>query len=269
MILTVNISNRILSFALFDGSADASEACPVATAGLATHPTRTADEYAVLLRAILGEAAVSHIRMAMLSCVVPSLTDVVKCAVLQLCPSAVCLTVGAGLRSGLTLRTDSPADLGADLVALASGAVCLQKPPFLVLDCGAVTTLSAVGAGKNGAEFLGCTILPGPSLGADALKLYAAQLPNVALTRPAHAIGKNTGDSIRSGLLLGYAAALEGLAAGLEAEMGEQHLPIILTGEGAELLPELSRQTKRDVHLIHRGLYRLALLNDGKSGRRG
>lgn len=269
MILTVNISNRVLSFALFEGGREPADAVPTASASVAAQPARTADEYAVLLRAMLGAEAVSRIRMAILSSVVPSLTDAVKCAVHRLCPSAVCLTVGAGLRTGLTLRTDAPADLGADLVALASGALTLQKPPFLVLDCGAITTLSAVGAGKNGAEFLGCAILPGISLGADALKLYAAQLPNVALTAPVRAIGKSTGDSIRAGLFYGYTAALEGLVARLEAEMGAHGLPVIVTGDESGLLPALASKTQRDAHLIHRGLYRLALQNDGKSGRRG
>ncbi len=270
MILTVTVDNRAISFALFSGDAEPAQATPVATACFAAHPARTADEYAGLLATALAhKVGAVRVKTAILASVVPSLTEVIKDAISQVSPDTVCLTVGAGLRSGLILRTDTPAELGADLVALAAGALALCKPPFLVLDSGAVTTLSAVSAGKNGAEFLGCAILPGPALCADALKVYAAQLPHVALSRPARAIGANTGDSIRAGVVLGHGAAVEGLACRLEQEMGECDLPLILTGESAQMLSFSRRRVTYDAHLAHRGLYRLAGLNANKSGKRG
>ncbi|MBE6703618.1 MAG: type III pantothenate kinase [Ruminococcaceae bacterium] len=269
MILTATVGNRTISFALFKESDDPKAAKPLATARIAAQPPRTADEYAALLAAILAQSVPqAAIKIVIVASVVPSLTQDVINAVGQLYPQAVCLTVGAGLRSGFVIRTDLPAELGADLVALTVGALALREPPFLVYNCGAVTTLSAVGKGKGTPEFLGCAILPGPLLCADALKLHAAQLPNVALTRPNAAIGKNTGDSMRSGLLLGHAAALEGLAKAFEREMGETVSAVIVTGESAEIaLPLLERTVEHDEWLAHRGLLRLAQLNGQKSGK--
>ncbi|MBQ8356588.1 MAG: type III pantothenate kinase [Clostridia bacterium] len=266
MILTVMIGNRTISFALFEEGSEATAARPGTTFGIAAHPTRTADEYAALLSAMLHQKAPeAHIGCAIIASVVPPLTGEICRALHSLDADIVCLTVGAGLRSGLTIRTDAPADLGADLVAMAAGALALQKPPFLVLNCDAVTTLSAVGVGKDAPAFLGCSILPGPALSVDALRSHAAQLPAVALSHPNRAIGTNTGDSVRAGILLGHAAAIEGLIARFEAEIGTGPLPVIVTGEGAEsILPLLGHMVTFDGDLAHRGLYRLALLNARK-----
>ena len=184
----------------------------------------------------------------------------------MLYPDALCLTVGAGLKTGLTIRTDAPAELGADLVAMAAGAVHLQKAPCLVLNCGDVTTLSAIGRGKDAPEYLGCAILPGASLGVQALKEQAALLSTVALTKPQHAIGKNTGDSVRAGMLLGLAAAIDRLICDFRAEIGAKELPVIATGEEAELvLPLLQHTCRYEGELAHKGLSRLALLNERKN----
>ena len=264
MILTVLADNRRISFAFFDKN-DA-KTTPLCTFSLSAHPARTADEYAALLEAFSKRAAISTPRLAILGCVVPPLTDELCRAVKLLFGNISCLTVGAGLRSGLTLRTDAPAELGADLVAMAVGATALQKPPFLVLHCGEVTTLSAVAAGKDAPTYLGCAILPGATLCAKSLKEDAAQLSTVALSKPAHAIGKNTADSVRAGVLFGHAAAIEHLIAKFETEMGEENLPVIATGEEADLiLPLLGRSTQKADALAHIGLCKIALLNEKKT----
>ncbi len=266
MILTAIVSNQILSFALFENGGAEDVRMPLATVRLAAQPMRTTDEYAALLDAMLSQKNDNvDVKISMIASVVPSLTEAVTAAIRQLYPDSVCLSVGAGLRTGFTIRTDAPGELGADLVALTSGALTLCEPPFLVLDRGAVTTLSAVGKGKSAPEFLGCAILPGPTLCAEALKLYAAQLPNVSLQHPASAIGTNTGDSMRAGLMMGGMAAIEGLVRAFCDEMKAEKLPLIVTGEGAE---EIARRmaARCDAHLAHRGLCRLALLNARKSG---
>ena len=268
MILTVSGDNSIVSFALFEKGQEPHCAAPLSVFRVAAVPLRTADEYAVLLSSMIDRLPEKPtVQIAMIASVVPALTQELCRAIKLLLPQTACLTLGAGLRSGLTIRTETPADVGADLVAMAAGAAALQKPPFLVLHCGAVTTLSAIGEEKNGPAFLGCSILPGPSLGLDALKNRAALLPTVLLSRPRRAIGSTTGDSIRSGLLLGHAAAIKGLIAHFERELGGEKMPVIATGEEAELLlPLLEHDIRFDEQLTHRGLYRLALLNSKKSG---
>lgn len=268
MILTALAGNQTVSFALFRRDAEPCHATPAVTLQMAAQPTRTADEYVALLSAILSQKNITpSVKIGIVASVVPQMTETVTKAIHQLFPDRTCLSVGAGLRTGFTIRTDIPAELGADLVALTAGALTLQQPPFLVLDCGAVTTLSAVAAGTNGPEFLGCAILAGPALCADALKQRAAQLPYVSLTRPFSAIGKNTADSLRAGLLMGHAHAVRGLAEQMAEQMGQKTLPLVVTGEGAgPIWPMLKCATVQDAHLAHRGLYHMALLNEKKSG---
>ena len=265
MILTVTVGNRTLSFAY----CKAENARPGAVFRISASPARTAEEYAALI-ATLSERALPKAapRVAILASVVPALTGEIVRAIRQLYPAIPCLTVGAGLRSGLTIRTDTPAELGADLVACAVGAACLQKPPFLVLCCGDVTTLSAIGNENGTPAFLGCAILPGAGISMSCLKDSAALLSTVSLTPPAHAIGKNTADSLRSGLLRGQAAAITALAQDFAAEMGATVLPLIVTGEEAPtLLPLLAKDTRFESELAHIGLCRLAALNAQKAGR--
>lgn len=264
MTLTVTIGNRTLSFAYCHNENEP----PCAVFRIAASPARTAEEYAALIGA-MAERALPNAAptVAIIASVVPPLTDEITAAIRLLYPDVTCLTVGAGLRSGLTIRTDSPAELGADLVASAVGASLLQKPPFLVLSCGDVTTLSAVGEEKSTPTYLGCAILPGTGLGMTALRERAALLSTVALSRPAHAIGKNTADSVRAGLLLGQAAAIARLIADFTSEMGAEHLPVIATGEEAELLlPLLPPYVRFERELAHNGLCHLAALNARKSG---
>ncbi len=264
MILTVLADNRRISFAFFDKNDTKLD--PLATFSLASAPARSADEYAVLLESFYKRAACKAPQSAILACVVPPLTDELRRTVALLFGDIPCLSVGAGLRSGLSLRTDAPAELGADLVAMAVGAAAMQKPPLLVLHCGDVTTLSAVGAGKDAPNYLGCAILPGASLCVGSLKDEAALLSTVALSNPTRAIGQNTGDSVRAGVLLGHAAAIERLIADFEAEMGEQALPVIATGEETDLVvPLLRRPVQKQETLAHKGLFKIALLNEKKS----
>ncbi|MBQ8342039.1 MAG: type III pantothenate kinase [Clostridia bacterium] len=268
VILTVNIGNGSVSFAVYEKGQEPRTARPLSVFRIAALPARTADEYAALLSAMIARLHRElTVETVVLSSVVPALVGEIRGAVWMLFPHATVLTVGAGLKTGMTIRTDSPADLGADLVAVAVGAAALQPPPFLVLDCNAVTTLSAVGAGKDSPAFLGCAILSGPALSAEALKAKAALLPDVLLTAPKAAIGTNSADSVRAGLLFGHAAAIEGLITRFEGEMGGEPLPLIVTGEGADaLLSVMKRQTLCDKELVHRGLYKMAVLNERKSG---
>lgn len=264
MILTVLADNRRISFAFFDKNDKKSD--PLSTFSLSSVPARTADEYAVLLESFHKRAACAAPQSAILACVVPPLTDELRRAVTLIFGDIPCLSVGAGLRSGLSLRTDAPGELGADLVAMAVGAATIQQPPFLVLHCGDVTTLSAVAAGKDAPCYLGCAILPGATLGATSLKQETALLSCVALSSPVHAIGQNTGDSVRAGVLLGHAAAIERLIADFEKEMGAAQLPVIATGEEAELvLPLVRRRVTKVDTLAHKGLCRIAALNEKRT----
>ncbi len=267
MIVTAILDNRSISFAMFLPDESVEKTTPAASFRIAAYPARTADEYEALLASMpawrLTEA--HDVEAVVLASVVPALTDELRAALARLLPQAACLVVGAGLRTGFTIHTDSPAELGADLVANVSGALTVLKPPFLVLHCGAVTTLCAVDGGEESPLFAGCCILPGLSLNAAALRDGAALLSAVSLSAPRRAIGTNSADSMRAGLVFGHVAAIRGLIARFEEELGKKNLPIAVTGEEAELLLPLAElHASCEKHLAHKGLYRIAVLNTAK-----
>lgn len=267
MIVTAILDNRAISFALFLPDESIEETTPAASFRIAAFPARTADEYEALLASMPAwRLTETHdVEAVVLASVVPVLTEQLRTALCRLLPHAACLTVGAGLRTGFTIRTDSPAELGADLVANVSGALTVLKPPFLVLHCGAVTTLSAVDGGEESPAFAGCCILPGLSMNAAALRDGAALLSAVSLSAPRRAIGTNSADSMRSGLVFGHIAAIRGLIARFEDELGRNDLPLVVTGEETELLlPLADWNALCEEHLAHKGLYRIAVLNTAK-----
>lgn len=263
MILAVDIGNRTVALGLFareDGVGNE----PLAVFRMAADERRTADEYAAMLAAILSQRACDRtVTGVVIGSVQPKLTNVLSAALRVLFPAVRQLTVGAGLRTGLTIRTDDPASLGADLVANAVGAAALLPPPFLVLDCGSAITLSAVVAEQGTPVFLGCAILPGIAVSAEALVKEAAQLFDVALTAPSRAIGTDTAASMRAGVLMGQAAAIDGLVARMEREVGQGSLPIVATGADATaLLPLCTCRAHFDGELTLKGLYRIAMRNE-------
>jgi type III pantothenate kinase len=122
-----------------------------------------------------------------------------------------------GERYGIAVRYDPPRAVGADRLANAIAAVRLATPPIVVVDFGTATTFDAIGPGPS---YLGGAILPGIQVSADALSRNTAKLPQIELTAPGHAIGTNTTEAMQSGLMLGYAGAIESLIARFRAELG-------------------------------------------------
>lgn len=206
-----------------------------------TSEARSADEYAVLFDSLLrmhgiGKQAVTG---AILSSVVPGMTHRVADAV-RLVFGVSAMIVGKGLHTGFPIRTDSPAEVGADLIANAAAVLEKFGAPAIILDFGTATTLSVIDASR---AFVGGCILPGVAVSLSAMRDSAAQLPGVALENTPPVLGKNTADSMRSGLIFGSAAAADGMIDRLARETGispdRGHL--IATGGLAPLIvPHLS-----------------------------
>lgn len=257
MLLAVSITSRAVEIGCVNGEG----VC--ATLSLSADKGRSADEYALLLRDLLAFHGyeVSDFSHAMLSSVEPSLTDTVREA-LSLTLGARVFTLGAGSKTGLSIRTDDPAELGSDLVAAAVGALSLYPPPLFLVSFGTATVLSAID--RNGA-FIGCAIAPGLSVASSALADEAALLHAVTAKAPAAAIGKNTEDSLRSGAVLGAAAMIDGLLSRMEAEMGEEGVPVIASGKLSDaIMPHTLRPFEQRDDLVFLGLYEI----DKKSKKR-
>ncbi|MBP7262849.1 MAG: type III pantothenate kinase [Spirochaetia bacterium] len=190
---------------------------------------RTEDEYAFLLNAALDKAGPGlRPDRAWLSSVVPGLTPVLKEAV-RLAFGLDVTVVGPGVKTGVKIRVDQPAELGSDLVCQAAAGYALAGGACLVVDFGAALTMAAVN-GKG--EFMGAAIAPGLETAATALRRTAAQLPEVRLEASDKAIGRNTPDAVRSGLILGYTGLVERLAERMRLELGED---AALIGSGDKL----------------------------------
>jgi type III pantothenate kinase len=227
MLLCIDIGNTNIKLGLFEGDKVR------AHWRIATERARLADEYAMLLLDLFRAQqihldAVSGIA---LSSVVPTLTpefaDLAK-RYLHQTP----LVIGPGVKTGMNIRTDHPAEVGADLIVQSVAARALYGAPVIVIAFGTATTFSAVAASG---DFVGVAIAPGVGTSAEALFRFAAKLPQVELARPPHAIGKNTVHSMQAGLVFGYAGLVEGIVKRMRAELGGA-ARVVATGGLASLI---------------------------------
>lgn len=258
MILTVNVGNKNIAFALFkNDSFDV-----ITKFNVSAQKNRTADEYTVTVKQLLDFSGIdiSAVDGVIMASVVPPLNDIIKQVLLTLTGKTP-IVVGPGVKTGFAIKIDDPAELGADIVANAAEVVGRLKEekldsPAIILDLGAATTLFAI---KN-REVIGGTILPGVSMSLDALHRETAQLPNVEMSPTCRAIGKNTKESLISGVILGQAAMIDGLIDRFEKEMkcerGEAM--IFATGEYAKpILGNLNHKFTFDPAMTLKGLARI------------
>lgn len=227
MLLCLDIANTDTTLGLFDDRRLS------ATWRLTTATTRTLDEYGLQVEALLARQGLRSSALAgvILASVVPGLTPLWQALSQQLC-GVEPLVVGAGVKTGLRIRTETPRQLGADRVANAVAAKSLGDGPVCVVDFGTTTTFDAVAA--NG-DYLGHAIAPGLAMSAAALSAGAAQLPEVALARPGQVIGRNTVESMQAGLVFGYVGLVEGLVGRFRAVLGAG-MHVIATGQQAGLI---------------------------------
>jgi type III pantothenate kinase len=145
------------------------------------------------------------------------------------------LIVNAGSNLGITVRTDNPAEVGADRLVNAVAAFNAYGGPSIVIDFGTATTFDVI---SRDAEYIGGAIAPGVRLAHDALIAHAAQLSSVELTFPARAIGTTTVTSMQSGIMLGYASLIDGMIERIEADLGER-ATVVATGGLGELFVDV------------------------------
>lgn len=247
MILTLDISNtNIVISGMEDGEASF-------TFRLSSDLSRTVDEYAALVSfsAAACGAELGAIEGAVICSVVPQLTQTLS-AVIQRLTKQTPLVVGPGVKTGLKIRIDDPGALGGDFVAAAVAALQSLPLPCVTIDMG---TATAIGVLDENGSYIGGAICPGVAVSGTALARRTAQLPNVGLQPPAHVIGKSTIDGMRSGLIYGTAAMLDGLIERIEAELGKP-VSVVATGDfAASVTPFCRREITVDEQLIMRGLW--------------
>lgn len=222
-------------------------------ARMATDRIKTSDQYCAELKNMLElfDVAPKDVEGTIISSVVPLVQQILERAVARL-TGKPCLTVGPGLKTGLNIRIDNPAQAGSDLIVGAVAAIEAYGAPLCVIDLGTATTISVID--RKGA-FVGGTIAPGVMLSLNALSSGTAQLPAIGLEKPRRAIGTNTVDSMRSGLLLGSAAMLDGMVERIEEELGYPTKVVATGGLAKFIAPLCKREMVIDDNLLLTGLW--------------
>ncbi len=263
--LAIDIGNTNITLGAFPVRPPAGGGAPraLATGRLSTHRHTTADEYGLSLRQYLEHAGLPLKALAgvAIASVVPPLDEVFG----ELCPQYLgrpALFVGPATRTGVEVRYDRPAEVGADRIVNAAAAFARYGRACIVIDFGTATTFDCVD--ERGA-YLGGAIAPGPQMAAESLYQRTAKLPLMgAFRKPGRAIGKNTLDSMASGLYHGYVGLSEGILARLKAEMGGAPL-VLATGGLSPLLGKEIGGIKEIVpDLTLEGLWLIWRLNQDK-----
>lgn len=249
MLLAIEIDNSHINFGFFE--LDESNTL-VNSFKISADTAKTSDEYAVSINGMLSFYGIERtdVTGAIVSSVVPQLTNTLLTAIKSLLEIDA-LTVGKGIKTGFPIKTENPSDLGADLVANAAAVTDIKirentsKLPCIIIDMGTATTVFAINA--NG-EYIGGSILPGVGLSLDVLHGRTAQLPTVTLTLPSRYIGRNSQESIRSGVMLGNAIALDGFIEAFSKEMRcGKDVEVFITGEYSEPFVGLCKHKMRRI----------------------
>lgn len=203
----------------------------------ATNVANTEDELAAWLRSMFDLSGILwEVSSAVCGSVVPQLDATwSKLGERWLKTPVAFVRLGSGV--GLKVEYDPPHAVGADRIANALGALDRFEPPIIVVDFGTATTFDSIDASGS---YLGGAILPGVTLSSEALFTKAAKLPTVAYQAPATALGRNTVHSLQSGIMLGYAGAIDALAERITAELGGK-VKVIATGGLGSLFVGLCR----------------------------
>ena len=254
MILTIDIGNSNIVL----GGVRNDEI--VFEARLRTEATKTSDQYCVDLKILMEVYGVGSkdIEGTIIASVVPQVLNSMRTAIQKL-TGKIPLVVGPGLKTGLNILLENPGQTGADLVVADVAALREHKPPLIVIDMGTATTMSVLD--KNGAHIGGC-IIPGVKISMDALTDRTALLPGLQLDQPKRAIGRNTIDAMRSGIMLGTACMLDGMVERMEAELGCKTTVIATGGIAKFIVPLCKTPMIYDKDLIIKGL--AALYRDNK-----
>lgn len=253
-ILVIDIGNQHVNIGVFE--ADTLRV----SWRLSTRVEGTPDEYAVLLNSLLRQANGNYVFEG----------GVIASSVPPMIPTftALCraqfgwspLVVGAGVKTGIKIRTDNPREVGADRVANALAAKTFHGAPSIVIDFSPITIFDAV---NTQGDYVGSAIAPGLNISADALFRSAAQLLRVELAppEPASPIGKNTINAVRSGIVYGYVSMIEGMVGRFRSELGKE-AKVIATGEQVALVVGETRVVDViDEQLTLRGLQLIYELN--------
>lgn len=246
MILAIDIGNSNIVLGGIDSGNIIFEA------RMATDSIKTSDQYHLELKNMLSlfQVDVTVLEGIIISSVVPPVLNSIHTAVVKMTGKEP-IIVGPGIKTGLNIHVDNPKQVGSDLIVAAVAGIREYGAPLMIVDMGTATTISVIDDTRS---FRGGCICPGVRISLDALTNHTAQLPGISLEAPKNAIGRNTIDCMRSGIMLGAAAMLDGLLDRMEEELGKK-VPIVATGGISRfVIPLCRKEIIYDKNLLLKGL---------------
>lgn len=246
MLLTIDVGNtNVVLGCMENGKA-------VSVSRLSTNMDDLARDYALKMRQSFELDGIDHTAFdgAIMSSVVPQVNAAI-CEAVKKLTGLDCMVVGAGLKTGVNIKLDDPGELAADLLTGAVGALSMYKPPIIVVDMGTASTIIALD--RDGA-YLGGAIVPGVTLSLRALCSGTSLLPSIAVEAPGKCIGSNTVECMKSGVVFGSAAMVDGMIGRMEAELGEPAVVVATGGISGKIIPYCRHKIEYEPDLILKGL---------------
>ena len=220
---------------------------------ISTDIQKTSTEYAILFKNMLELHGISKNELdgAIISSVVPPISNTIQDAIKKV-TGLDAMLVGPGVKTGLNIKIDNPAQLGSDLVVGAVAAMDEYPVPLIIIDMGTATTIFCI---DDSGAFIGGAIMPGVMVSLESLTNRTSQLPKISLEAPKKAIGSNTIDSMKSGLVLANASMLDGVIDKMQAELVGPATVIATGGLSQFIIPHCNHEIIWNDTLLLRGLW--------------
>ena len=246
MILAIDIGNTNIVLGALEGEN------VIFTERVATDTLKTELQYIVELRAMLELYNIDKDSFdgGIISSVVPQINRTIINAISKYFGFNP-LLVGPGVKNGLKIQMDNPAQVGSDLIVNAVAGAKYYGAPLIMIDMGTATTISLL---DKDCVYAGGMIIPGVRVSLDSLVSRTSQLPKIALEAPKKVIGKNTIDCMKSGLIIGQASLIDGMIDRIWEELGYETKIVATGGLSKSIIPNCKHKIELDDDLILKGL---------------
>ena len=259
MNLLVDIGNTTIGIALYEQHVFIKKFI------VSSEVDKAEDEYYLMFQTLTKDVEKTDIEHIFISSVVPILNRRIKNALFKIfnCQPII---LGMGLKNGLSIKIDNPSELGSDLVCDAVGAINKYDSPIIIVDLGTATKILVIDKNK---AFIGCSIAPGILMSALALTNKASQLPDFELSYPKNVIGKNTFESLKSGVVIGHGEMIKGICYQIEKQFDYKFIKVFTGGNSYAVKEYLLKSGfVYDENLLFEGLNVILNKNIGKEGNK-
>lgn len=246
MILAIDIGNTNIVLGCMAGKKI------LFTERLSTDHAKTDLEHAISIKNVLELHQIDprEIEGAIIGSVVPPITSLIQKALYKI-TGCTAMIVGPGLKTGLNILMDNPAQVGSDLIVGAVAGIAEYPLPLTIIDMGTATTICVIDGNKN---YIGGMILPGLRVSLDSLTSRTSQLPRISLDPPKRLIGKNTIECMKSGILYGNASCIDGMIDRIEEDLGQETTVVATGGLAGTIIPLCRHDIILDDELLLKGL---------------